>query len=71
MVLEAIKRINALAEDVPTYNKMLPQYALQGNTPEETFSGKPYVKEENRISQKENPKKTFNHLSDNSKSQRI
>ncbi len=41
MALEAIKRINALAEDVPTYNKMLPQYALQGNTPEETFSGKP------------------------------
>ena len=41
MALETIKRINALAEDVPAYNKMLPQYALQGNTPEETFSGKP------------------------------
>ncbi|MBC7846065.1 MAG: hypothetical protein H7Y10_06205 [Flavobacterium sp.] len=33
--------INALAEDVPTYNAIRPQYSLQGNTPEETFSGKP------------------------------
>ncbi|WP_264564666.1 DDE-type integrase/transposase/recombinase [Flavobacterium sp. N3904] len=33
--------INALAEDVPTYNTIRPQYSLQGNTPAETFSGKP------------------------------
>ena len=33
--------INALAEDVPTYNTIRPQLSLQGNTPEETFSGKP------------------------------
>lgn len=33
--------INALAEDVPTYNTIRPQYSLQGNTPEETFGGKP------------------------------
>jgi hypothetical protein len=33
--------INALAEDVPVYNTIRPQYSLQGNTPEETFSGKP------------------------------
>lgn len=33
--------INALAEDVPTYNTIRPQLSLQGNTPEETFSGIP------------------------------
>jgi len=33
--------INALAEDVPTYNTIRPQLSLQSNTPEETFSGKP------------------------------
>lgn len=33
--------MNALAEDVPTYNTIRPQYSLQGNTPEETFGGKP------------------------------
>lgn len=33
--------INALAEDVPIYNTIRPQYSLKGNTPEETFSGKP------------------------------
>jgi len=27
--------------DVPTYNTIHPQLALQGNTPEETFEGKP------------------------------
>ncbi len=32
--------INALAEDVPTYNTFRPQLSLQGNTPTETFSGK-------------------------------
>jgi putative transposase len=32
--------IHALAEDVPTYNTIRPQYSLQANTPEETFSGK-------------------------------
>jgi transposase InsO family protein len=30
----------ALAEDVLTYNTIRPQFSLQGNTPEETFSGK-------------------------------
>lgn len=33
--------INALAEDVPIYNTIRPQYSLHGNTPAETFSGKP------------------------------
>ena len=33
--------INALAEDIPTYNTIRPQYSLHGNTPAETFSGKP------------------------------
>jgi len=33
--------VNALAEDVPTYNTIRPQYTLQGNTPAETFLGKP------------------------------
>lgn len=33
--------LNALAEDVPTYNTIRPQLSLQGNTPTETFSGKP------------------------------
>ncbi|WP_281335985.1 hypothetical protein [Flavobacterium eburneipallidum] len=33
--------INALAEDIPVYNTIRPQLALQGNTPKETFSGKP------------------------------
>jgi putative transposase len=32
--------VNALAEDVPVYNTFRPQLSLQGNTPEETFSGK-------------------------------
>lgn len=32
--------INALAEDVPTYNTIRPQLSLQGNTPKETFEGK-------------------------------
>jgi putative transposase len=32
--------VNALAEDVPVYNTIRPQLSLQGNTPEETFSGK-------------------------------
>jgi hypothetical protein len=32
--------INALAEDVTTYNTIRPQLSLQGNTPAETFSGK-------------------------------
>lgn len=31
----------ALATDVLTYNTIRPQLSLQGNTPEETFSGKP------------------------------
>lgn len=31
---------NALATDLLTYNTIRPQYALQGNAPEETFSGK-------------------------------
>jgi putative transposase len=30
----------ALSEDVLTYNKVRPQFSLQGNTPEETFYGK-------------------------------
>lgn len=33
--------VNALAEDVPVYNRIRPQLSLQGNTPAETFSGKP------------------------------
>ena len=33
--------INALAEDISTYNTIRPQLSLQGNTPEETFEGKP------------------------------
>lgn len=32
--------INALAEDVPTYNTIRPQFSLEGNTPTETFAGK-------------------------------
>ena len=32
--------INALAEDISTYNTIRPQLSLQGNTPAETFSGK-------------------------------
>lgn len=35
------KLINTLAEDVPAYNTVRPQYSLHGNTPEETFGGKP------------------------------
>ena len=31
----------ALATDVLTYNTIRPQLSLQGNTPSETFSGKP------------------------------
>lgn len=30
----------ALSEDVLTYNKIRPQFSLQGNTPKETFYGK-------------------------------
>lgn len=41
MALEAIKRINALAEDVPAYNNIRSQLSLHGNTPEETVEGKP------------------------------
>jgi len=33
--------INALAKDLTTYNTIRPQLSLQGNTPAETFSGKP------------------------------
>lgn len=32
--------INALAEDIAIYNTIRPQHSLQGNTPDETFSGK-------------------------------
>jgi hypothetical protein len=32
--------INALEEDVHSYNTVRPQLSLQGNTPAETFSGK-------------------------------
>jgi len=32
---------DALAEDVYTYNIIRPQFSLQGNTPKETFGGKP------------------------------
>ena len=32
---------NALGKDVPTYNTIRPQLSLKGNTPTETFSGKP------------------------------
>ena len=32
----------ALAEDVPTYNTIRPQYSLQGNTTEEMLSGNPF-----------------------------
>ena len=32
--------IHALAEDVPTYNTIRPQFSLEGNTPTETFEGK-------------------------------
>ncbi|TEB40901.1 hypothetical protein D0809_28255, partial [Flavobacterium circumlabens] len=30
-----------LSEDVYAYNNVRPQFSLQGNTPEESFSGKP------------------------------
>ena len=40
--LEDRKQLDAaLAINVPTYNSIRPQLSLQGNTPEETFSGKP------------------------------
>jgi putative transposase len=32
--------ISALAEDVPTYNTIRPQFSLEGNTLTETFEGK-------------------------------
>jgi hypothetical protein len=32
--------ISVLAEDVPTYNTIRPQFSLEGNTPTETFKGK-------------------------------
>jgi putative transposase len=32
--------ISALAEDVPTYNTIHPQFSLEGNTLTETFEGK-------------------------------
>lgn len=39
--LENRKRLLiALAEDVPSYNTIRPQFSLQGNTPKETFEGK-------------------------------
>tara|TARA_R110000868_G_scaffold131418_2_gene341458 strand:- start:10758 stop:12038 length:1281 start_codon:yes stop_codon:yes gene_type:complete len=33
--------VHALSEDVHTYNTIRPQFSLQGNTPEETFYGRP------------------------------
>jgi len=33
--------LNALIENIPVYNTIRPQLSLQGNTPEETFEGKP------------------------------
>jgi hypothetical protein len=32
--------VNALAEDVPNYNTIRPQFSIEGNTPAETFAGK-------------------------------
>ena len=36
-----IQLLHALAVDVNTYNSIRPQLSLQGNTPEETFYGRP------------------------------
>lgn len=33
--------LNALIENITVYNTIRPQLSLQGNTPEETFEGKP------------------------------
>jgi hypothetical protein len=41
MALETIKRINALAEDVPAYNNIRSQLSLHGNTSKETVEEKP------------------------------
>ena len=40
MALETIKRINALAEDVPAYNNIRSQLSLHGNTSKETVEEK-------------------------------
>ncbi|MEW5676024.1 DDE-type integrase/transposase/recombinase [Flavobacterium enshiense] len=64
-MLENRKQLeNALAEDIEIYNTVRPQQSLSGNTPEETFNGKPicisqynsHLKAQKKFRQKQNNK---------------